>query len=504
MAGQAVVTIRDKQWLVSLANTPWELAQGLGGITEMSPETGMIFDLGSEQIIQVTTIPMLFSLDIVFFSEALVVTELYRDIQPGYLVASTLPARYFLEVNAGELEGIDSGDRVSVEFMPLEDMPVEISDWMSIMVSFLGFLVMGVFLVSMVRDFAKAMFEEPKVKPMVYGPHGERLLPDTIMEPDESLAREILAGLGAKGLEYRAYVKFPKDKSAFVTLGSIIGGHYSWNPQGFTVWVDAWERDTQYPSDTLLGIRELRRGCPFVATEAGVMAALDYIDREFPTFTEHRWVSKSIPIYVAMVLSILNEKLTPESFPSVAVMPKLPEEAKGDILFFEYIRDMVRLGERVTDKEAEIMWEAWKKRGSHPARTIPKSSLPEPLQTEVRRKLRKEPTWRLKEVYQELKAGQPTNIEVLEKHRDHADSAVAEILWERGGLPEDWEPSVIPTGTTPRPHQRSDLKYFADSPEYLTQTIDATGYRGKIDTTFQRAISRAKGLLDIYEGFKGL
>jgi hypothetical protein len=40
----------------------------------------------------------------------------------------------------------------------------------------------------------------------------------------------------------------------------------------------------------------------------------------------------------------------------------------------------------------------------------------------------------------------------------------------------------------------SELEYFADSPEFLAQTIDAIGYRGKIDKTFQEAIDRAKQL----------
>ena len=53
------------------------------------------------------------------------------------------------------------------------------------------------------------------------------------------------------------------------------------------------------------------------------------------------------------------------SSPGVAVMPRLPEEAKGDILFLEYIRDLVKLGETVTDEEAKLMWEAWKKQPVH-------------------------------------------------------------------------------------------------------------------------------------------
>jgi hypothetical protein len=40
----------------------------------------------------------------------------------------------------------------------------------------------------------------------------------------------------------------------------------------------------------------------------------------------------------------------------------------------------------------------------------------------------------------------------------------------------------------------STLEYFADSSEFLTQTVDSIGYREKIDKTFQEAIARAKGL----------
>jgi hypothetical protein len=57
-------------------------------------------------------------------------------------------------------------------------------------------------------------------------------------------------------------------------------------------------------------------------------------------------------------------------------------------------------------------------------------------------------------------------------------------------------------GPTERHETPEELEFFADSPEFLTQTIDATGYRSKIDTTFQEAIARAKGLVDIYKGLK--
>ena len=149
MAAQATVTIRDKKWSVTIANTPGELAQGLGGIPGIAPRTGMLFDLGWEQTIQVTTVPMLFPLDVAFFSDSLVVTEAYRHVDPGCIVTSQLPARYFLEVNAGELEGIDSGDQASVEFLTLEtSMP----EWLSAMLDFIGLVVMSICLGGLLKE----------------------------------------------------------------------------------------------------------------------------------------------------------------------------------------------------------------------------------------------------------------------------------------------------------------------------------------------------------------
>ena len=67
MAGQAIVKIENKEWLTDVATLPWELSQGLGGLVEIPPVTGMLFDMGFEQTIEVTTVPMLFPLDIAMF-----------------------------------------------------------------------------------------------------------------------------------------------------------------------------------------------------------------------------------------------------------------------------------------------------------------------------------------------------------------------------------------------------------------------------------------------------
>jgi uncharacterized membrane protein (UPF0127 family) len=151
MAAQATITIGDKKWGVTIASTPGELVQGLGGVPEILPGTGMLFDLGWEQIIQVTTVPMLFPLDIAFFTDSLVATEVYRHIDPGYTVTSRLPARFFLEVNVGELEGIDSGDQASVELLPLE---ISTPDWVPVMISATGFVAVTLFLVDLLKEVA--------------------------------------------------------------------------------------------------------------------------------------------------------------------------------------------------------------------------------------------------------------------------------------------------------------------------------------------------------------
>ena len=161
MAGQAIITIGNKDWQVTLATSPWELSQGLGGLPEILPGTGMLFDTGFEQTIEVTTVPMLFSLDIAFLSEDFVVTEVYRDVAPDYLVTSTTPARYFLEVNAGGLEDVELGDSAIAEWLALEETPVA-PDWTTAMFSLAGFTALGVLVVGLAQDITGKAITEPE------------------------------------------------------------------------------------------------------------------------------------------------------------------------------------------------------------------------------------------------------------------------------------------------------------------------------------------------------
>jgi len=70
----------------------------------------------------------------------------------------------------------------------------------------------------------------------------------------------------------------------------------------------------------------------------------------------------SIRRVTTTIIEALETKMSSQQLlPRVGVMPKLPPEARGDIVFFEYIRDLVRLGEDISDEEARRIWEAWER-----------------------------------------------------------------------------------------------------------------------------------------------
>ena len=168
MPGQATVTIKDKQWQVYLATTPQELARGLGGLPGIPPGTGMLFDAGVEQFIRVTTIPMLFPLDVLWISGELKVVDIGRNIPPGYLLTPEAPARYFLEVNAGETEGIEIGDPVSLQVLVAPAQAQQIS-----LVNFALTLPFVFFLFGITRSFVREALSPPQEKPALMPKTGE-------------------------------------------------------------------------------------------------------------------------------------------------------------------------------------------------------------------------------------------------------------------------------------------------------------------------------------------
>lgn len=152
MPGEVRVTIGDVSWDAYLAIDPWELAQGLGGIASIAPNTGMFFDVGSDRVITVTTEAMLFNIDIVIISSALKVIEVYNNVVPGSLITASANGRYFLEVNAGEASEVKAGDNVNVSLIPiLAPVPPVYQgfDW-SVLMGYFMYIIFGVVMVSVV------------------------------------------------------------------------------------------------------------------------------------------------------------------------------------------------------------------------------------------------------------------------------------------------------------------------------------------------------------------
>lgn len=144
MSGRATVTIRGKRWSVQVATTSAELAQGLGGIASMLPYTGMLFDLGVERIVTVNAYEMLFPLSVVFIDEDLKVTEVALLLYPGGDGTTSLPCRYFLETNLGEVNDIEPGDPVTlVGYTPYTPyVPIPMTSMIELMVTLMIVVMM--------------------------------------------------------------------------------------------------------------------------------------------------------------------------------------------------------------------------------------------------------------------------------------------------------------------------------------------------------------------------
>jgi len=158
MPGQGVVSIGANQWQVDLANTYWELFQGLSGLSGMPAGTGMLFDLGYEHTSQVTTEEMLFNIDIAFISVSQEVVDIARDVAPGNVVTSGVPASYFLEVNGGELAIVEVGDQVSMAFF-LGELPMQVVPWADTLQQVLASVLIMGFVMWASRRIAKPLVE---------------------------------------------------------------------------------------------------------------------------------------------------------------------------------------------------------------------------------------------------------------------------------------------------------------------------------------------------------
>ncbi|GAI60147.1 unnamed protein product, partial [marine sediment metagenome] len=99
----------------------------------------MLFILPAKQQVTVDTRQMLFPLDIIFISDDTVI-DVARNIQPGYLVTEETSCDMFLEVNAGEADGVEAGDAVSTAIIQQPGMDLSQVISFAIPLAVLGFV----------------------------------------------------------------------------------------------------------------------------------------------------------------------------------------------------------------------------------------------------------------------------------------------------------------------------------------------------------------------------
>ena len=119
----AIVAIGNATYSVDLAILPEERQQGLSGRERMAPDEGMLFVFEEERQLNFWMKEMHFPLDIIWIDSQCRLVEVAANVPtppPGAAndeiprVQSPAPARYVLELNAGEAErkGLQAGDLI--------------------------------------------------------------------------------------------------------------------------------------------------------------------------------------------------------------------------------------------------------------------------------------------------------------------------------------------------------------------------------------------------------
>ena len=119
---QPLVAIREMTWPVELAITPQQRQDGLSNRESLPKGTGMLFIFESDQHLSFWMIDMKFPLDMVWIASSCQVVDVTLNApipEPGQTpnelprFSPQSPARFVLEINAGEFEaaGAEVGDR---------------------------------------------------------------------------------------------------------------------------------------------------------------------------------------------------------------------------------------------------------------------------------------------------------------------------------------------------------------------------------------------------------
>lgn len=110
------ISIGNRTYNVQLAETEEDQEKGLGGLSELHEDNGMLFLFEETNPVGFTMKDTLIPLDIIFLDEEFVVTQIFNGI-PGSDEILDGDANYVLEVNSGS--GVNVGDEL--EFKPTDN-----------------------------------------------------------------------------------------------------------------------------------------------------------------------------------------------------------------------------------------------------------------------------------------------------------------------------------------------------------------------------------------------
>lgn len=434
MANQAIVTINDKQWPASLAITYAELTTGLRGLPSLPAGTGMLFVLPRDQAVTVTTRGMLISIDIVFISGQLEVVDVALGVSPDLLVSESMPVRYFLEVNAGEAEGIAVGDVVSISVSQTVT-EAGVGDGISPVVTFAGMMMVGAFMAKMGKVMADAVF--PK-KTLLYGPRGERLWPQTTRHKPtcpKCGSAKTYPSMGKRWFcndcKHRWVPYLPQTKKH--------------KPTRHDVEIGTWaERDR-------IGI--------WITDKRTGKSIAEWWDEDAEEMFEQGFFKRGDIRHQTIIGEDFEESVLDYAESAgllVGSRKYLPQTARSGYYWTGINKDTGEIAESFTPYTSS--GRALKGGKAFASRS-----------------------WK----------GDRALVEVWDRPNRYSEHLKIEPVASEllGGR----KTAVIPDEPSPRRRTAGELEFLPDSLEFLAYTIDDIGYRDKIDTAFQQAIARAKG-----------
>jgi len=112
------LAIKDREFTLELAVTQRDWVQGLSGRDTLSKDNGLLFVYGNSGVRKFWMKGMYFPIDIICLDQYGNVVNVLRDLQPSRspypeTYSTKVPIKYAMEVNAGEADSIEVGDRVN-------------------------------------------------------------------------------------------------------------------------------------------------------------------------------------------------------------------------------------------------------------------------------------------------------------------------------------------------------------------------------------------------------